>query len=66
MLNDPSLHSSFLNHGGLERIFEELRLNVKRDDLVCSVRKMILEIKSSRFLFLDSLDGLYLKYSSMF
>jgi hypothetical protein len=39
MLNDPSLHSSFLNHGGLERILEELRLNVKRDDLVCSVRK---------------------------
>ncbi|UJR37939.1 hypothetical protein I4U23_030624 [Adineta vaga] len=36
MLTDPSLHSSFLNHGGLERIFEELRLNVKRDDLVCS------------------------------
>ncbi|CAF1556450.1 unnamed protein product, partial [Adineta ricciae] len=36
MLSDPSLHSSFLNHGGLERIFEELRLNVKRDDLVCS------------------------------
>ncbi|CAF3588391.1 unnamed protein product, partial [Adineta steineri] len=35
MLNDPSLHSSFLNHGGLERILEELRLNVKRDDLIC-------------------------------
>jgi hypothetical protein len=38
MLNDASLHSSFINHGGLERILEELRLNVKRDDLICSVR----------------------------
>ncbi|CAF3018794.1 unnamed protein product [Rotaria sp. Silwood2] len=36
MLNDPSLHSSFLNHGGLERILEELKLNLKRDDIVCS------------------------------
>ena len=38
MLNDPSLHSSFLNHGGLERILEELRSNIKRDELICSVR----------------------------
>lgn len=37
MLTDPSLHTSFLNHGGLERILEELRENVKRDDLICSV-----------------------------
>ncbi|CAF1083476.1 unnamed protein product [Rotaria sp. Silwood1] len=36
MLNDPSLHSSFLNHGGLERILEELKLNLTRDDIVCS------------------------------
>lgn len=38
MLMDPSLHTSFLNHGGLERILEELKLNIKRDDIVCSVR----------------------------
>ena len=41
MLTDPSLHTTFLNHGGLERILEELRLNIKRDDLICSVRLMI-------------------------
>ncbi len=45
MLTDPSLHSSFLNHGGLERILEELRSNVKRDELVCSVRKRNFENK---------------------
>lgn len=38
MLTDPSLHTSFLNHGGLERILDELRSNVKRDELICSVR----------------------------
>ncbi|CAF3061010.1 unnamed protein product [Rotaria sp. Silwood2] len=32
MLTDPS----FLNHGGFENILEELRLNLKRDDIVCS------------------------------
>lgn len=37
MLTDPSLHTTFLNHGGLEKILEELRLNLKRDDIVCSV-----------------------------
>ena len=37
MLTDPSLHTSFLNHGGLERILEELRENVKTYDLICSV-----------------------------
>ncbi|CAF5172294.1 unnamed protein product, partial [Rotaria magnacalcarata] len=36
MLTDPSLHSSFLNHGGFEKVLEELRLNLKRDDIVCS------------------------------
>lgn len=41
MLTDPSLHTSFLNHGGLEKIFEELRLNIKRDDIVCSVRNRL-------------------------
>jgi hypothetical protein len=35
ILND----SSFLNHGGLERILEELRSNIKHDELICSVRK---------------------------
>ena len=56
MLQDPSLHASFLNHGGLERLLEELRLNVKRDDLVCSVRtkKRVMERNRS----LCSLDGL--------
>ena len=39
MLTDPSLHTSFLNHGGLERILDELRSNVKRDELICSVRR---------------------------
>ncbi len=62
MLNDPSLHSSFLNHGGLERILEELRTNIKRDELICSVRKISF-IKSNSFF---SLDGLYINYSSMY
>lgn len=41
MLTDPSLHSTFMSHAGFDRILEELRLNVKRDDLVCSVRKIV-------------------------
>jgi hypothetical protein len=49
MLKDPSLHSSFLNHGGLERILEELRSNVKRDELTCSVRKIYFIKKISFF-----------------
>ena len=47
MLTDSSLHTSFLNHGGLERIVDELRSNIKRDELICSVSEVGAVMKSS-------------------
>jgi hypothetical protein len=62
MLADSSLHVSFLNHGGFERILDELRTNVKRDELVCSVsqnervHRSYLPMVHHRSSFLDRLQ----------